>query len=421
MRGCYSFALVLAKILVTKVDLLCSGVLSASAFSTQVLCIDGMLSSRGLIGGVARRVFAAGLLGAPKRGVVLEPKREPTPDSPHKLKVTLIPGDGVGPELIYAVEDIVQNTGIPLDFEEVFLSEIHYTRSQSIEEAVSSIAKNNNVALKGVIQESGLGSTKSELQGMNMRLKRELDLFANVVHIRTFEGIKTRHKKKLDFVIVREQTEGEYSSLEHELVPGVIECLKIMTRKKCDRIAKFAFDYATKHNRHKVTAVHKANIMKLGDGLFLNSCREMSRLYPRIEFESMIVDNTCMQLVSRPEQFDVMVMPNLYGNIVDNLAAGLVGGAGVVTGQSIGSDFVIFEPGSPHAFQQAFGRQIANPTAMILCCANMLSHLHLKEYGHALRRAVEKVIAEGKIRTRDLGGYASTSDFAYAVIENFQM
>ncbi|KHN74593.1 putative isocitrate dehydrogenase [NAD] subunit beta, mitochondrial [Toxocara canis] len=303
MRGCYSFALVLAKILVTKVDLLCSGVLSASAFSTQVLCIDGMLSSRGLIGGVARRVFAAGLLGAPKRGVVLEPKREPTPDSPHKLKVTLIPGDGVGPELIYAVEDIVQNTGIPLDFEEVFLSEIHYTRSQSIEEAVSSIAKNNNVALKGVIQESGLGSTKSELQGMNMRLKRELDLFANVVHIRTFEGIKTRHKKKLDFVIVREQTEGEYSSLEHELVPGVIECLKIMTRKKCDRIAK----------------------------------------------------------------------------------------------------------------------QIANPTAMILCCANMLSHLHLKEYGHALRRAVEKVIAEGKIRTRDLGGYASTSDFAYAVIENFQM
>ncbi|VDK51287.1 unnamed protein product [Anisakis simplex] len=146
----------------------------------------------------------------------------------------------------------------------------------------------------------------------------------------------------------------------------------------------------------------------------------MSRLYPRIEFDSMIVDNTCMQLVSKPEQFDVMVMPNLYGNIVDNLSAGLVGGAGIVTGQSIGSNFVIFEPGSPHAFQHAFGRQIANPTAMILSCADMLNHLHLKEYGDALRKAVEKVLLEGKIRTRDLGGYASTSDFAYAVIDNFR-
>lgn len=150
----------------------------------------------------------------------------------------------------------------------------------------------------------------------------------------------------MDFVIIREQTEGEYSSLEHELVPGVIECLKIMTRAKCERIAKFAFDYATKHNRRKVTAVHKANIMKLGDGLFLRTCEQMSRLYPKIEFENMIVDNTAMQLVSRPERFDVMVMPNLYGNIVDNLAAGLVGGAGIVAGQSVGSDFTVFEPGS---------------------------------------------------------------------------
>uniref|UniRef100_A0A915AZ99 Isocitrate dehydrogenase [NAD] subunit, mitochondrial n=1 Tax=Parascaris univalens TaxID=6257 RepID=A0A915AZ99_PARUN len=380
-----------------------------------------MLASRFVVRNVARRRLFSRLLKFPKRSVAIPAASTPTPETAHKLKVTLIPGDGVGPELIYAVEDIVENTGIPLVFEEIFLSEIHYTRSQSIEEAVSSIAKNNNVALKGVIQESGLGSVKSELQGMNMRLKRELDLFANVVHIRTFAGIKTRHNQKLDFIIVREQTEGEYSSLEHELVPGVIECLKIMTRKKCDRIAKFAFDYATKHGRHKVTAVHKANIMKLGDGLFLRSCREMSQLYPRIEFESMIVDNCCMQLVSRPEQFDVLVMPNLYGNIVDNLAAGLVGGAGVVTGQSVGSDSVIFEPGSSHAYQQAFGRQIANPTAMILCCANMLNHLHLKEYGNALRQAVEKVIADGKVRTRDLGGYASTSEFTSAVIDNFKM
>ncbi|EYB82599.1 hypothetical protein Y032_0355g3316 [Ancylostoma ceylanicum] len=246
--------------------------------------------------------------------------------------------------------------------------------------------------------------------------------------LQSLDGIKTRHGKKLDFVIVREQTEGEYSSLEHELVPGVIECLKISTREKCERIAKFAFDYATKHRRNKVTAVHKANIMKLGDGLFLKTCQEVASQYPKIEFDSMIIDNTCMQLVSKPEQFDVMVMPNLYGNIIDNLAAGfvwgyvvLVGGAGIVTGQSVGSDYVIFEPGSRHSFQEALGRSIANPTAMILCAANMLNHLHLHEYGDALRAAVEKVVKDGKVRTRDMGGYASTTDFADAVINCFEM
>ncbi|RCN34099.1 hypothetical protein ANCCAN_20049, partial [Ancylostoma caninum] len=173
----------------------------------------------------------------------------------YYLKVTIIPGDGVGPELIYTVQDIVKNTGIPLDFEEIFLSEVHYTRSASIENAVKSIARNNNVALKGAIQESAVLHTEGELSGLNMRLRRALDLFANVVHIKSLDGIKTRHGKKLDFVIVREQTEGEYSSLEHELVPGVIECLKISTREKCERIAKFAFDYATKHRRNKVSGL----------------------------------------------------------------------------------------------------------------------------------------------------------------------
>ncbi|KIH69437.1 putative isocitrate dehydrogenase, NAD-dependent [Ancylostoma duodenale] len=411
---------------------------------------------------------------------------KPAPEVAHKLKVTIIPGDGVGPELIYTVQDIVKNTGIPLDFE-------------------------------GAIQESAVLHTEGELSGLNMRLRRALDLFANVVHIKasvplllirsarecrqggiSLDGIKTRHGKKLDFVIVREQTEGEYSSLEHELVPvanltakpnailtslergnlpswrylgdtalvpcdrvGVIECLKISTREKCERIAKFAFDYATKHRRNKpengmpgrgvsgvwrgaasghggdwgfsfllshtvvghptasshletksdrVTAVHKANIMKLGDGLFLKTCQEVASQYPKIEFDSMIIDNTCMQLVSKPEQFDVMVMPNLYGNIIDNLAAGLVGGAGIVTGQSVGSDYVIFEPGSRHSFQEALGRSIANPTAMILCAANMLNHLHLHEYGDALRAAVEKVVKDGKVRTRDMGGVTFNDD-----------
>jgi isocitrate dehydrogenase (NAD+) len=354
------------------------------------------------------------------RTLAVAAANEIPPKLAEKVKVTLIPGDGVGPELVYAVQDIVKNTGIPLEFDEVFVSEVHYNRSASIEDVMKSIKKNNGVALKGVIQEGTLDLVGDQA-GINMQLRRKLDLFANVVHIRTLEGIKTRHGKNLDFIIIREQTEGEYSSLEHELVPGVIECLKIMTRTKCERIAKFAFDYATKHNRRKVTAVHKANIMKLGDGLFLRTCEKISKLYPKIEFENMIVDNCAMQLVSRPERFDVMVMPNLYGNIVDNLAAGLVGGAGIVPGMSIGSNYCTFEPGAKHSFTEALGRNIANPTAMILSCSNLLHHLHLDDYGRALRLAVEKTIKDGKVRTRDLGGYQSTREFSYAVIQNFKM
>ncbi|CAJ0583780.1 unnamed protein product, partial [Mesorhabditis spiculigera] len=355
------------------------------------------------------------------RGLAATAAPEPVIEGVHKLKVTTIPGDGVGPELIYVVQDIVKNTGIPIEFEELFLSEVHWSRSESLESAVEAIRRNNNVALKGAIQEATMLHTEGDIQGLNMRLRKKLDLFANVCHIKTIPGIKTRHGKDLDFVIIREQTEGEYSALEHELVPGVIECLKISTRPKIERIAKFAFDYATKHGRKKVTAVHKANIMKLGDGLFLRICNEVAKLYPRIEFESMIIDNTCMQLVSKPEQFDVMVMPNLYGNIIDNLAAGLVGGAGVVPAESVGSDYVIFEPGSRHSFQAAFGRQIANPTAMILCFANMLKHLHLDIYGDALTKSVLDVIKEGKVRTQDLGGYAKTMEFADAVITKFKI
>ncbi|EJW81277.1 isocitrate dehydrogenase [Wuchereria bancrofti] len=325
------------------------------------------------------------------------------------MKVTVIPGDGVGVELTHAVQKIVQSTGIPLEFEEVFLSEIQHSCSANLEEVIKSVRKNNNVALKGAIKEADETVSNRDREDINRALKKSLN------------GIRTRHQKNLDFVIIREQTEGEYSSLEHELIPGVVECLKITTEEKSYRIAKFAFDYATKFGRHKVTAIHKANIMKLGDGLFLRNCEEVSKLYPNIKFESMIIDNCCMQLVSRPEQFDVMVMPNLYGNIVGNLGAGLVGGAGVVAGRSIGSDAVIFEPGARHAYQQAFGKQIANPTAMILCCADLLQHLRLQKYGAALRSATEAVVAEGKIRTRDLGGCSSTLEFTDAVIQKYTL
>ncbi|CAB3988712.1 isocitrate dehydrogenase [NAD] subunit beta, mitochondrial isoform X1 [Paramuricea clavata] len=194
--------------------------------------------------------------------------------------------------------------------------------------------------------------------------------------------------------------------------------IKVITRKKSERIAKFAFDYATMQGRKKVTAIHKANIMKLADGMFLNTCEEVSKLYPKIQFQGMIVDNACMQMVSNPQQFDVLVVPNLYGNIIGNVAAGLVGGAGVVPGKSIGSQFAIFEPGARHTYAQMAGRNVANPTAMLLSGADMLDHINLKVHARTVRSAVERTISTGKCLTMDMGGSASTSDFVQAVIAN---
>lgn len=331
-----------------------------------------------------------------------------------KLKCTLIPGDGVGPELCSAVKSVLSAISVPIEFEEFFLSEIHPSMSVPLETVVESIKK-NGIALKGILSSPAMNSA-GDLETLNMKIRKQLDLFANVVHIRSLAGFKTKHPN-LDFYVIREQTEGEYSALEHASVPGVVECLKISTEQKSRRIAKFAFDYATKHGRKKVTAVHKANIMKLGDGLFLKCCQETAELYPQIQFESMIIDNTCMQLVSHPQQFDVMVMPNLYGSIIDNLSAGLVGGAGVVPGASYSSDCVIHEPGARHTYGQAVGKNIANPTAMLFCASKMLRHVNLQDYAQLIQTTVEKVIASGKVRTRDQGGYASTTDFTKAVIE----
>jgi len=331
--------------------------------------------------------------------------------------VTLIPGDGVGPELMQTVKDVFKTAGVPVDFEELFLSEIQPQQSVDMKDVVDS-CKKNKICLKGIIS-APITYEGSLLQTKNMQMRTELDLFANVVRCHSLPGFKTRHNN-LDFVVIREQTEGEYSALEHESVPGVVESLKIITRKKSTRIAKFAFDYATKHGRKKVTAVHKANIMKLADGLFLETCREVSKLYPKIQFESMIVDNTCMQLVSNPYQFDVMVMPNLYGNIIDNLAAGLVGGAGVVPGESYSSDVAVFEPGARHAFAGSVGRDVANPTAILLCASNMLKHMNLEYHGDLVRNAVEKVIKAGKVCTPDMGGYATRTDITLAFINSLQ-
>jgi isocitrate dehydrogenase (NAD+) len=335
----------------------------------------------------------------------------------NRTTCTLIPGDGVGPELVYALQEVFKAANVPVDFESYFLSEVNPVLSAKLEEVVQSIQK-NKVCIKGILATPDY-SVAGELQTLNMKLRTELDLYANVVHVRSLPGVKTRHSN-IDTVIIREQTEGEYSALEHESVKGVVECLKIITAKKSIRIAKFAFDYATKNQRSKVTAVHKANIMKLGDGLFLKSCEEMSKLYPRIQFEKMIVDNTTMQLVSNPNQFDVMVTPNLYGNIVDNLASGLVGGAGVVAGASYSAETVVFEPGARHTFSEAVGKNVANPTAMFLCGTKMLRHINLPTYSEMIQNALNKVLKDGKVRTKDLGGQSTTQDFTRAVIANIQ-
>ncbi|KAG8287373.1 Isocitrate dehydrogenase [NAD] subunit beta, mitochondrial [Homalodisca vitripennis] len=350
------------------------------------------------------------------RGVHLSSSVESAvPQTEGRTKCTLVPGDGVGPELVYSVQELFKAAGVPVDWEMFFLSEVNRPLSAPLEDVANSIQR-NGICLKGILATPDYSHT-GELETLNMKLRRALDLYANVVHVKSLPGIKLRHKD-IDCVVIREQTEGEYSALEHESVHGVVECLKIVTANKSARIAKFAFDYATKNNRKRVTAVHKANIMKLGDGLFLRSCQEIAKLYPKIEFETMIVDNCTMQMVSNPHQFDVMVMPNLYGNILDNLASGLVGGAGVVAGASYSPECVVFEPGARHTYSEAVGKNVANPTAMMLCAAKMLTHVNLHHYAGMLRGAIAKVLKDGKVRTKDLGGQNTTNEYTYAIIAN---
>ena len=236
-----------------------------------------------------------------------------SPRPEERVTATLIPGDGVGPELVASMEEVFRSISVPVDFEVYFMSEVHSSLSVPVDTVVESISR-NGLCLKGILTTPSVSST-GEADTLNIRLRKSLDLYANVVKVQSIPGVQSRHgpdalppSPPLDLVIVREQTEGEYSCLEHESVPGVVESLKVVTARKSLRIAKFAFDYATKHGRDKVTAIHKANIMKLGDGLFLRSCIEISKLYPHIKFEEMIVDNCCMQMVAKPQQFDVMVI-----------------------------------------------------------------------------------------------------------------
>uniref|UniRef100_F6X7W0 Isocitrate dehydrogenase [NAD] subunit gamma, mitochondrial-like n=1 Tax=Ciona intestinalis TaxID=7719 RepID=F6X7W0_CIOIN len=330
--------------------------------------------------------------------------------------VTLIPGDGIGPEVSDAVRKIFLSAGVPVDFEEVNVTSSNL-RSGSCEDALVSIRR-NEVALKGNI-ETNVDELDLDEKSANVILRTKLDLFANVIKVKSIPGIITRHNM-IDIRLIRENTEGEYSNLEHEGVPGVVESLKIITAKNSLRIARFAFEYAQRNGRKKVTAVHKANIMKLSDGLFLQCCREVACDFPDIEFEDMIIDNTTMQMVSNPYQFDVMVMPNLYGNILGNVCCGLVGGPGVVAGANIGSKHRVFETATRNTGKSIAGLNIANPSAFIFSSSHMLKYIGLHKYASLISQALVDTLQLDRIHTPDLGGSHTTSDVVDAVCKRVE-
>lgn len=329
--------------------------------------------------------------------------------------VTLIPGDGIGAEITDSVKEIFEHVNAPIEWEQYDVSGVSSQGENLFKEAMESL-KRNRVGLKGIlftpISQTGHIS-------WNVAMRQQLDIYASVVLCKSLPGFPTRHKD-VDFAIIRENTEGEYSGLEHQSYPGVVESLKVITRAKSERIIRFAFDFAIKNNRKKVTCVHKANIMKLGDGLFLNTFRQIAEEYKSsgLICNDMIVDNTSMQLVARPQQFDVMVMPNLYGAIVSNIGAALVGGPGIVPGCNIGREHALFEPGCRHVAKDIMGTNRANPAAMILSSTMMLRHLGLDSIADSIASATFGVINAGRVRTADMAGAASTSEFTAEVIKN---
>ncbi|KAM8923518.1 isocitrate dehydrogenase [NAD] subunit gamma, mitochondrial-like [Lycaon pictus] len=326
--------------------------------------------------------------------------------------VTMIPGDGIGPELMLHVKTVFRHACVPVDFEEVVVN--CTSCEEDIHNAIMAVRR-NRVALKGNLETDH--NLPPSHKCRNNMFRTTLDLYANVIHFKSLPGVETRHKD-VDILVVRENTEGEYSNLEHESVTGVIESLKIITKAKSFRIAQYAFQLAQEMERKKVTVVHKANIMKLGDGLFLQCCREVASHYPQLTFEGMIVDNTTMQLVSRPQQFDVMVMPNLYGNIVNSICTGLVGGAGLVPGANYGHTHAVFETASRQSARNLANKNIANPTAMLLASCIMLDYLQLHSYATSIRAAVLASMENKNVHTPDIGGQSTTLDFIHNIIDH---
>lgn len=334
---------------------------------------------------------------------------------PKMHRITLIPGDGIGPEVASNVVRIIEAAGVEIEWE------THYAGAQALEKFGETLPadllesiKRNKVALKGPITTPiGKGFTS-----VNVGLRKALDLYANLRPVRALPNVPCRNPD-LDLVVVRENTESLYAGLEHVVVPGVVESLKIITEKASTRIARFAFAYAKAEKRKKITVVHKANIMKLSDGLFLDCFRNVAQVNPEIEADEKIVDNACMQLVMRPEQFDIMLLENLYGDIVSDLCAGLIGGLGLVPGANIGELGAVFEAVHGSAPDIA-GQGVANPTALLQSGILMLRYINEREAADKIEKAMLDVYREGQVRTRDVGGNAKTAEFADAIIQKMK-
>jgi isocitrate dehydrogenase (NAD+) len=329
--------------------------------------------------------------------------------------ITLIPGDGIGPEVTEAVVRIFHVARLDIEWERYDAGVTAFKRfNQSLPAELLDSIRRNRVALKGPVTTP----IAEGIPSVNVGLRKALDLYANLRPVRNLPGVPSRFNS-VDLVIVRENTEDLYSGLEHEVVPGVVESLKIITERASTRIARFAFEHAAANDRKRVTAVHKANIMKLGDGMFLESTRKVSRDHTAIAYDERIVDAACMQLVMFPERFDVLVLPNLYGDIVSDLCAGLVGGLGVVPGANIGADAAVFEAVHGSAPDIA-NKNLANPTALLLSALMMLDHLGERPAAARIRAALDRVLTDGVVRTRDLGGTATTTEFTDAICRQLE-
>jgi isocitrate dehydrogenase (NAD+) len=329
--------------------------------------------------------------------------------------ITLIPGDGIGPEVSAAVVRIFKAAAVDIEWERHEAGVNAFKRyNQSLPIELLDSIRRNKVALKGpVTTPIGEGFTS-----VNVGLRKALDLYANLRPVRNLPGVESRFAN-VDLIIVRENTEDLYAGLEHEIIPGVVESLKIITEKASTRISRFAFEFARRNGRRMVTAIHKANIMKLSDGLFLESTRKVSREFIDITYDERIVDAVCMQLVMRPEKFDVLVLPNLYGDIVSDLCAGLVGGLGVVPGANMGLEMAVFEAVHGSAPDIA-DKNLANPTALLLSGLMMLDHIGEDDRAARIRAALTTILTAGVVRTHDLGGKASTTEFTDAICREIE-
>lgn len=328
-------------------------------------------------------------------------------------KITVLPGDGIGPEITKAVKKILKAAGVKIEWEEVNAGiTVLEKYGEVLPEITLETIRKNKVALKAPIT-TPVGEG---FRSVNVGLRKALKLYANVRPTKTWEGIEARYSG-VNLITMRENMEGLYSGIEHYIGENIAETIKIITREATENIANYAFEYAAKHNRKKVTIVHKANIQKYTDGLFLKVCREIAAKYPQIECEDKIVDNMCMQLVQYPEKYDVMLCPNFYGDIISDLSSGLVGGLGMAPGANIGKDCAVFEAVHGSAPDIA-GKDIANPSALLLSALMMLDHIGEIEKSKEIEKALIKTLKEGKFLTADLGGTASTTEFTNEIINN---